>query len=52
MLGSAANFILGGTGSIAWRLEFAFIPVVPLVIEIYFLPKYIDSFFIDDVVSF
>ena len=40
-LGLCANLSLHGVGRIAWRLELgsAFIPVVPLLIGIYFCPE-------------
>ena len=40
-LGLCANLALQGVGRIAWRLELgsAFLPVVPLLIGIYFCPE-------------
>lgn len=41
MLGFSANLIVVNTGAIAWRLQLgsAFIPAVPLIIGIYFVPE-------------
>ncbi|EUC36981.1 hypothetical protein COCVIDRAFT_90819 [Bipolaris victoriae FI3] len=40
-LGTVANLVVMNTGSISWRLQFgsAFIPAVPLVLGIYFVPE-------------
>lgn len=41
MLGFSANLVVINTGAIAWRLQLgsAFIPAVPLLIGIYFVPE-------------
>ncbi|KAK4499475.1 hypothetical protein PRZ48_009990 [Zasmidium cellare] len=41
MLGFSANLVVVNTGSIAWRLQLgsAFIPAVPLLLGIYFVPE-------------
>lgn len=41
MLGFSANLAVVNTGDIAWRLQFgsAFIPAIPLLIGIYFVPE-------------
>ncbi|KFY14267.1 hypothetical protein V492_02729 [Pseudogymnoascus sp. VKM F-4246] len=41
LLGTCANLVFVGTGKLVWRLQFgsAFVPVIPLLIGVYFCPE-------------
>ncbi|KFY55622.1 hypothetical protein V496_06944 [Pseudogymnoascus sp. VKM F-4515 (FW-2607)] len=41
LLGTCANLVFVNTGSLVWRLQFgsAFVPVIPLLIGVYFCPE-------------
>ena len=41
LLGTCANLVFINTGKIAWRLQFAsaFVPAIPLLLGIWFLPE-------------